>query len=103
MTEDEIMARAVVLGQKRIEVLQQQIEEQAPKVAFADAVMAAADAILIRDLAKLITQNDHPIGQNLLFDWLRNGGYLFRHTILRIGKKGPRLGTFFDLYRTAEC
>lgn len=79
MDEEEIMARAVLLGQKRIEALRQQLAEQQPKVAFADAIAASGDSILIRDLAKLITQNGYTIGQNRLFEWMRLNGYLFQH------------------------
>ena len=49
-----------------------------PKEIFADAVSASKDAILIGDLAKLISQNGYRIGQNRLFDWLRNNGYLIK-------------------------
>lgn len=49
-----------------------------PKVVFADAVTASHTTILIRDLAKLITQNGYPIGEKRLFEWLRSNGFLIR-------------------------
>ena len=49
-----------------------------PKALFADAVSASSTSILVGDLAKLIRQNGLDIGQNRLFDWLRNNGYLIR-------------------------
>lgn len=52
------------------------LEEQKPKVLFADAVSASDTDILIGDLAKLLNQNGHNIGQNRLFERLRNEGYL---------------------------
>ena len=54
------------------------IEEQKPKVIFAEAVETSKSSILIGELAKLIKQNGVDIGQNRLFDWLRNNGYLIK-------------------------
>ena len=47
-----------------------------PKALFADAVATSHTSILIGDLAKLIRQNGVDIGQNRLFAWLREHGYL---------------------------
>lgn len=52
------------------------LEEQKPKVIFADAVSTSDTDILIGDLAKLLNQNGHNIGQNRLFERLRKEGYL---------------------------
>lgn len=52
------------------------LEEQKPKVLFADAVSTSDTDILIGDLAKLLNQNGHAIGQNRLFEQLRNEGFL---------------------------
>lgn len=54
------------------------IEEQKPKVLFADAVSASKYSILVRDLAKLITQNGYHIGEKRLYTWLRSNGYLIK-------------------------
>ena len=56
----------------------QQLKEQAPKELFADAVTASHTSILIGELAKLIKQNGVEIGQNRLFKWLRENGFLMR-------------------------
>lgn len=55
---------------------QQLIEQQRPKVAFTDAVIGSKTSCLIGELAKLISQNGINIGQNRLFAWLRENGYL---------------------------
>lgn len=55
------------------------IQEMKPKALFADAVAASNSNILIGDLAKLIKQNGHDIGQKRLFDWLRDNGYLIKY------------------------
>jgi len=56
------------------------LEEQKPKVLFADSVSASDTSILIRELAKLISQNGVPIGEKRLYEWLRNNGYLIKKT-----------------------
>lgn len=54
------------------------VEEQKPKVLFADAVNASHTSILVGDLAKLLRQNGLDIGQNRLFERLRQEGYLIK-------------------------
>lgn len=78
MTDADIMAKAILLAQKTIEGQKAQIAEMTPKALFADAVSASSTSILVGDLAKLIRHNGLDIGQNRLFDWLRNNGYLIR-------------------------
>ncbi|AXF39298.1 antirepressor protein [Bifidobacterium phage PMBT6] len=53
-----------------------QLEEQRPKVLFADAVSASDGTCLIGELAKMLTQAGYVIGQNRLFVRLREDGYL---------------------------
>ena len=53
-----------------------QIEADKPKVLFADSVAASHGSILVGELAKLLNQNGIDIGQNRLFNWLRENGYL---------------------------
>ena len=77
--ESTIMAKALLVAQKTIEKKDALLEEQKPLVQFAEAVTACGDGVLIRDLAKLATQNGCPIGQNRLFGWLREKGFLFKH------------------------
>lgn len=56
--------------------LAEKLEEQKPKVLFAESVQASKTSILIGELAKIIKQNGHDIGQNRLFEWLRKNNYL---------------------------
>lgn len=58
--------------------LNSKIEQDKPKVLFADAVETAYTSILVGDLAKLIKQNGIDIGQKRLFSWLRKNGYLIK-------------------------
>ena len=57
---------------------EKQLEAAKPKVLFADAVSASKTSILIGDMAKLLKQNGHDIGQKRLFRWLRENGYLIK-------------------------
>jgi len=52
------------------------LEEQKPKVTFADAIIGSNTYIIIRDLAKLIQQNGYEIGEKRLYQWLRENKYL---------------------------
>lgn len=65
--------------QAQRKALEQRVEADRPKVVFADAVSASNSTILIGDLAKLIKQNGHDIGQKQLFAWLRDNGYLMKY------------------------
>ena len=60
----------------KVKALQEQSEKDRPKVIFAEAVDASKNSILVGELAKVLRQNGINIGQNRLFAWLRNNGYL---------------------------
>ncbi len=77
-TPEEIMARAVLIAQDTINRQKQQIADMQPKALFADAVAASHTSILVGELAKLLKQNGVEIGQNRLFRWLRENGYLMK-------------------------
>lgn len=79
MTDEEIMARAVLIGQKKIQEQAKRIEEMRPKEIFADAVTASETSILVGDLAKILKQNGIDIGQKRLFQWMRDHGYLIKY------------------------
>ena len=57
---------------------QAQIEANASLVAFAEAVQASKDSILVGELSKLLKQNGIEIGRKKLFSWLRKNGYLMK-------------------------
>ena len=85
LTLTEQMAQGLLAAQqllseknKQVEHLTATIEQQKPKVIFADAVSASKTSILIGDLAKLIRQNGVEVGQKRLFEWLRQNGWLMK-------------------------
>lgn len=80
LSPDTIIKLATDLKAEREErmKLQMETEELKPKALFADAVSASKTSILIGDLAKLIKQNGHDIGQRRLFQWMRDKGYLIK-------------------------
>lgn len=86
MTDAELLAQAIIVAQRtieqreeRIRSLEGQVEQDAPKVLFADAVTTAKTSILIGELAKLLKQNGiHDMGQNRLFRWMRENGFLVK-------------------------
>ncbi|MDU3423143.1 MULTISPECIES: phage antirepressor [Peptostreptococcus] len=75
---DLLIQVATQLKDERTKRQQLELKEQEnrPKVLFAESVEASKCSILIGDLAKLIKQNGYNIGQNRLFEWMRNNGYL---------------------------
>ena len=55
------------------------IEETKPCVVFTESVKVSNTNILVRDIAKIITQNGIPIGAQRLYDWFVEKKYLIRH------------------------
>lgn len=84
-TPEQVMARALKIANNEIDKLKAEnkvliadTERMKPKEIFADAVESSRTSILIGDLAKLICQNGHEIGQNRLFEWMRQNDYLIK-------------------------
>lgn len=84
-TPEMVMGRALKIAEHQLEevknrnfALEQKVEQDKPKVLFADAVETAQTSILVGDLAKLIKQNGVDIGQKRLFNYLRENGYLIK-------------------------
>ena len=78
-----ILAKAVMIGQRTMKEQKRRIAEQSehikvlePKARFADAVAASDGTCLVGELAKMLRQNGLDIGQNRLFEILRQDGYL---------------------------
>lgn len=85
LSDDELMAKALMVAQSKIAerdtlIVEQQraIERMKPQKIFAEAVATSHTSILVGDLAKLICQNGVQIGQKRLFEWLRNNNFLIK-------------------------
>ena len=78
-TPEQIMARALKIADEALKRKDALIDELKPKALFCDAVSVSKNTCLIGELAKLMRQNGVDIGQNRLFERLRQDGYLCRH------------------------
>jgi len=63
---------------EQIEKQQKQLEEQKPKVLFADSVTQSYNSILVRELAVILAQNGIEIGEKRLYTYLRDNGFLVK-------------------------
>lgn len=84
-TPEQIFARALKMADKTIESLKSDNaalladnRRMKPKEVFADAVATSKTSILVGELAKILKQNGADIGQNKLFAWMREKGYLIK-------------------------
>lgn len=78
----QTLSEALRLAANQAEQIEQQqklIEENLPKVRFTEAVESSPDSVLIGQLAKILCQNGHDIGEKRLFKWLRDNHYLCAH------------------------
>lgn len=78
LSRSELMAQVLIAAHDELEHKDRQIAELTPKGIFADAVSASKKSILVGELAKLLCQNGVQIGQNRLFIWMREHGFLIR-------------------------
>ena len=74
----KIADRKLIEAQNHVLALETKIEQDKPKVLFADSVSASSTSILVGELAKLLGQNGVETGQKRLFAWLREHGYLIK-------------------------
>lgn len=74
------LLQALKAEQERRKEVEAIAEAQRPKALFADAVAASDNSILVGELAKILRQNGVETGQNRLFQWMRENGYIMRYT-----------------------
>lgn len=93
--EMEILSKAFLIAQKTIEtqkarleqethrrlLAEQKIEEDKPMVEFAEAVASSSNSVDVGIFAKLVKDENIPLGRNKLFDWLRANKYLMKNNI----------------------
>lgn len=78
LTRSQLLATALIAAHEELEEKDKQIETMKPKALFADAVSASSQSILVGEMAKLLSQNGIQMGQNRLFAWMRENGYLIK-------------------------
>lgn len=76
MDDMEVLCRAVLISDKRIKALENKIELDAPKVAYADYSTASKDSILIRDFCHGLPKEGIKIGEHTLY------ALLVKHKVL---------------------
>lgn len=115
LTREELLAKAVLEADtmikeqkalleqktKELEESNNRLEEQKPKVIFADSVVASDSAILIRELAHLIKQNGFEIGEKRLYAWMRERGYICKGSC-EPTQRALELGLFEIILRTVQ-
>lgn len=101
LTGEELMAKALIEANSVLARQSKQLEEQKPKVLFANSVIASKGSILIRELAKLIKQNGYDIGEKKLYRWLREKGYICKNST-EPTQMAMNLGLFEIVVRTIE-
>ena len=84
-TDEDIMARALVIAQKtissskqKISQLENRIKNDAGRVAFAESVEEKSDSILVREFAKIAAGSGINIGEKRLYNWFREKGFILR-------------------------
>lgn len=78
MSDEELLAKALMVAQSKIEENRKQIEELKPHAVLGHAITTANTSILVGDLAKILKQNGIEIGAKRLFQWMRENGYLIK-------------------------
>lgn len=115
LTREELLAKAVLEADtmikeqkalleqktKELEESNNRLEEQKPKVIFADSVVASDSAILVRELAHLIKQNGFEIGEKRLYAWMRERGYICKGSC-EPTQRALELGLFEIILRTVQ-
>ena len=81
--------------------LTEDTERMKPKEVFADAVTASNTSILVRELAKILRQNGAEMGEKRLYKWLRENGYIIKHST-QPTQRAMEMGLFEVIERTTQ-
>lgn len=80
-TPDQVMARALKMADDKIHSLQLDVSRMKPLAEFGKALAKSETSILIRELAKIITQaTGINIGERRLYTWLRENKYIMQNS-----------------------
>ncbi len=77
LSDDELMAKALLVAQNKINEKNKVIENMKPNYLIGKAVTGNSKSITIGNFANILIQNGRKdLGQNKLFEWFRQNGYL---------------------------
>ncbi|WP_251861938.1 phage antirepressor [Clostridium sp. Marseille-Q2269] len=79
-TEEDILAKAILIAQKTIDKKNKIIEEQKPLVNFANRVATSQNSLLVREVAKLASKQGITIGEKRLWNKLREWNLIFKNS-----------------------
>lgn len=77
---ERTIQRALLYSQAQVKKLEAKIEEDRPRVSFAETIEKSSDSILVRELSKILANENIHIGQNKLYSLLREWGYIFQNS-----------------------
>jgi len=83
LSDDELLAKAVLVAQKKIAEHGLIMAQGKHKTIFLDTVPPSNKSITVGDLAKAIRMSGCCVGQDELFEWMRENGYLMTNGVLR--------------------
>ena len=78
--EKTFLAKALDIMQRTLEQKDKLLEEQRPMAELGRQVTGSDENIMVGEMAKILYENGIEIGRQRLFDWLRENGYIFKHT-----------------------
>ena len=77
LSDDELMAKALLVAQNKINEKNKVIENMRPNYLIGKAVTGNSKSVTIGNFANILIQNGRKdLGQNKLFEWFRQNGYL---------------------------
>ena len=77
LSDDELMAKALLVAQNKINEKNKVIENMKPNYLIGKAVTGNSKSVTIGNFANILIQNGrNDLGQNKLFEWFRQHGYL---------------------------
>ena len=78
--EKSILSKALTIAQRTLEAKDRLIEEQRPMAKLGRQVTGSEENIMVGEMAKILYENGIDIGRQRLFNWLREHGYIFKHS-----------------------
>lgn len=77
---ERTIQRALLYSQAQVKRLEAKIEEDRPRVSFAETIEKSSDSILVREFSKILANEGIHIGQNKLYQLLRYWGYIIQNS-----------------------